>query len=772
MTAITINDLTNAKLDVDHIAEVTNSTALTATDRLGNVKSTLAAAIDSIKAFNNRGAWTATTFYAGKDLTSVSGSWYVCVVPHTSSAAFATDTASKWRLYQGVTLGDLSAPSGASLVGYLPAGTGAVATDVLSRLRYLDSNVISVKDPKFGAVGDGVTDDTAAIQAAINHASLYSKAVYMPAGTYLLDTVTFIDPTHLYAQRGQNIFGLLFAKSNVTIYGEGDNSVLKVAPNMLLKSYVYTADSDSGTYLGHQMPGTKGFQVFTQSNADVSVNNFKLNNFTIDMNGYNNKVYPINTSGNQSQCHAVYLKRGDNFSCEIVRFVDAPGTQVICLDTLTTHAEIKDNVFVNCGFLDGTNTNLDDHSTIYTMGSDARIIGNILTQDVQWTGKGGAPIEVHGVRVTVSNNHVYKYLSMGVVSAIVQNGSFSVKNNVGRSITALGYDLYNQNNYTLDLCVTGNDVELTKIAISPTHPAYNYRAFIVSKYFDYSPGISDIEISNNRIACVGAVGFTTDAEEQRNSAFHLKLATKTKIVGNVISGFRGQLMLLDEQQISSSIIFSGNNVTSCGRKHTYVTDNALVNYTNSLNVSHGIMLFGLYMKNNVYTSCVYASYLSLTGIALGAYIAPSNVQIDGDTTDTWFSTVIGTNGYDVALSYNNYKYTFNYSCVSALDTTQILKILPLTNTKLTKAQFGVIGCQSGIGSIPGQFEKIQGVDTWLYSSYKFGDVAPGAGEISPFGAKQGDTLKVVNADAGGFSGYYCTAPGTPGTWKGYGAIAA
>ena len=44
MTAITITDLSNAKLDVDHIAAVANSTALTATDRLGAVKKTMAGA--------------------------------------------------------------------------------------------------------------------------------------------------------------------------------------------------------------------------------------------------------------------------------------------------------------------------------------------------------------------------------------------------------------------------------------------------------------------------------------------------------------------------------------------------------------------------------------------------------------------------------------------------------------------------------------------------------------------------------------------------------
>jgi len=48
---------------------------------------------------------------------------------------------------------DLDAPGGAELVGYQPAGTGAVARTVRDKLR----EVVSIKD--FGAVGDGVADD-------------------------------------------------------------------------------------------------------------------------------------------------------------------------------------------------------------------------------------------------------------------------------------------------------------------------------------------------------------------------------------------------------------------------------------------------------------------------------------------------------------------------------------------------------------------------------------------------------------------------------------
>jgi hypothetical protein len=85
------------------------------------------------------------------------------------------------------------------LVSYQPAGTGAVTTTVQAKLR----QTVSVKD--FGAVGNGVTNDTSAIQAALNAGA--GKSVYIPAGTYKTSNALTIP-------------------SQTVVYGDGPGTVI------------------------------------------------------------------------------------------------------------------------------------------------------------------------------------------------------------------------------------------------------------------------------------------------------------------------------------------------------------------------------------------------------------------------------------------------------------------------------------------------------------------------------------------------------------------
>lgn len=91
---------------------------------------------------------------------------------------------------------------------YTATGTGAVSRLVSSKL----GDFVSVKD--FGAVGDGVTDDTAAILAAAVAARTAQtdgtgrticKAVYLPAGNYRITSAVELAPSN--GLTGLTVFG-------------------------------------------------------------------------------------------------------------------------------------------------------------------------------------------------------------------------------------------------------------------------------------------------------------------------------------------------------------------------------------------------------------------------------------------------------------------------------------------------------------------------------------------------------------------------------------
>jgi hypothetical protein len=81
----------------------------------------------------------------------------------------------------------------AAQISFIQAGAGAVARTAQAKMR----DVVSVKD--FGAVGDGVDDDTVAIQAAIaNAVTTNGGKVYLPVGTYKISNPGLTVPTGVW----------------------------------------------------------------------------------------------------------------------------------------------------------------------------------------------------------------------------------------------------------------------------------------------------------------------------------------------------------------------------------------------------------------------------------------------------------------------------------------------------------------------------------------------------------------------------------------------
>ena len=123
----------------------------------------------------------------------------------------------------GTLLGQqLAAADGSSLVGFQQAGAGAVVRTAQDKMR----EVVSVKD--FGAVGDGVADDTGAVQSAINVAGLLRKPLYIPSGIYRITA-----PLNLRIATASNA-------DTLTMEGDGDlNSHIWLDSNAAAGVFTY-----------------------------------------------------------------------------------------------------------------------------------------------------------------------------------------------------------------------------------------------------------------------------------------------------------------------------------------------------------------------------------------------------------------------------------------------------------------------------------------------------------------------------------------------------
>ena len=114
-------------------------------------------------------------------------------------------------------------------IGYTAAGTGAVLRTVQAKLR----ETVSVKD--FGAVGNNVADDTAAIQAAIDSFGVYGGVVFFPAGYYRISST------------------LLIRGSNIGLRGDGIVASTIVNTSSSLSAIRFAASPDSSIIYGNSL---------------------------------------------------------------------------------------------------------------------------------------------------------------------------------------------------------------------------------------------------------------------------------------------------------------------------------------------------------------------------------------------------------------------------------------------------------------------------------------------------------------------------------------
>jgi hypothetical protein len=360
---------------------------------------------------------------------------------------------------------------GSSLVGYLPAGTGAVATNVQSKLR----EFVSVAD--FGADPTGATDSSNAFAAAL----AASNKVYAPSGTYTASfelvgnkviegdgvttvinapagaTAVIYSNTTGYYQRIRNLKirgnnraskGISFGTGNQTqhafsVIENVDIVLCSTGIDFNRASYVTVSNSVvsycnaglGGSCLGTAVKGTTVFACDNAINLSNSSNvSFDLCHLFTEINQVPGNLGLAETIAKITDSHHIYFR-----NCDF-----EPQTQVTTAQVLlsSSSAVLTDVVFDGCWFLQDVNDARQADCVRLTGSNVSRVYFNNTQMQVV-----GTPTYAHiniqstaSTYVTVNNSYqqpTYGSTTINAFTILNPNGAFVEKLTSATSDSAL-----------------------------------------------------------------------------------------------------------------------------------------------------------------------------------------------------------------------------------------------------------------------------------------------------------------------------------------------
>ena len=464
--------------------------------------------------------------------------------------------------------------------------------------------LFNVKEDVYGAIGDGITDDTASIQSAIDTASATGGMVYLPVGTYKISSrlSLFNNITVLGASRGAKI------QQSVVTDGFYGNSVVSVNIENL---------HVAGTGPDQTDVGTDGAGIYFETNCrDIRVQN-------CNVEAFDDGIFVSNMSR--------LFVRGCYFN-------ENAGAGVRALNL--SEGVISDNI------LDGSRTSGDLRNSFNGVWFSAT--NNGYTNNVAVTGN------------VVKNTSFEAYLIKGEYNTVVGNVAdncltgVTLESNSGETLQPVRGGTYN--------VVTGNVIRNTvdagirignnagsNVLAAHSNVIADNTIKIAGGGVDVALDSFDNTISGNRISNLSSHGISTGATAARNMIDSNWISQASNGHGILIQGGFGNV-------VKNNSVFSsaqdGIRLTSTNT-HTQVLGNLCVdNDRDDTSTFHGIHVnagdFAQVSGNKCYNTD------PTVGQVRGIQVSGNSCAVsDNDVRRNTNSSGIGVGGTDNIIDDNN-----------------------------------------------------------------------------------------------------------------------